>query len=932
MQSQIIPKRFIFGSCEDSILKKRLDIISQREEENADDTAQSTPLITSTPTPMNTPCSFQCSSQDPQDPDERQKDYSENGKPFQNSSNKLISSMESQSQMKYSSVQLLEHWKAVAIDSQKEVQILKSQIVKVEAQNKNLIDARSRREMMTRDPTETILYGLLKHNWQQAQNIQQLEKDASIAHMDGEFDALLPPKQINACMEKMKLALNSVMHKNAISLRLNSNTTKANSDLQSLLNLLFDTEANLELERNMKDLDPQLLLRGLALAAVRQWIFMTDFPGFKENRLSEAQIKVISQKEGTIGALFRIALTFKAVTVATKQRYEFVVYPPGTVAAKTIPAVENFAVPNQPGKDSICEAWKHASLYVYEVESNFLKNELEAAMVKPDNFILQEADMRDKKCCLSSIMTMTISKGFDESHLDINEEVNSVASTGLGQNKESSKVVQENIVDPPIRDKASTVQRSESIVKNGLQSGVEASIDKRTGKHSDIASSQRSEIPTKLSLFCSVCLNMFTAGDFEAHMQIKPTWCQPPCPACGGKYYGKASIAKHKRHGKKETNTVLESGSSKREKAPGLDLLIEITRKEIDVAEAKTIQTPSETSPEKFHRRSTRLNAQEDMATEAKEVTVGDSSIPHRTEQQPTRPHPTKCENCGIVYKSLRNLTRHKNAGACRKCPNYGILVGNLKSSKKHQWSGSLNKSKNMDLEALHADCTRQKVETLACEEKAINKSNGTVENQTSTENPQMSSKSSENPKASLEISNHDHAKTPKSQICSQVGSPLSNEITNSPTPAAMPEGIPLKRPRLSESRDQKSAQIEGGDSIPEETEEMRPTKLRRLDDVQDVATKQDCPRFSEQKQSTFNSNYIQLLSPFQSSDLEFEKWQALTPQESNKRGLGISSDAAGPKNVWHLDSDYIAFESQSDTYSGLSGSFQHSFDIPQSF
>ncbi|KAA8565248.1 hypothetical protein EYC84_010976 [Monilinia fructicola] len=989
----MIPKRFLFGNREDYILKKRLEIISKREEENLDDTVQSITSIPPAPTPMNTPCSFQDTSQDTQQLDERQKDCSKNENPVQNSSNTLTSNMKSQTQIKSSSTQLLEHWKAAAIDSQKEVQMLKSQIIKVEAQNKSLIDARSRREMMTRDPTVAITYGLLQHNPQKTQNIQQLEKDASFINMDGEFDALLPPKQINACMEKMKLALNSVMYKNGISLRLTLNTIKANSDLQSLLNLLFGTGANLELERYMKDLDPQLLLRGLALAAVRQWIFMTDFPGFKENRLSKAQIKVMSQKgnwkcarrlaiasylsiirdpsfsgqdlreqtqhlvmrfsralaplckpphdsekilsniwidsEGTIGSLFRIALTFKAVTVATKHRYEFVVYPPGTVAAKTIPAVENSTVPNQPGKDLTSDVWKHASLCVYEVESNFQKNELEAAMVKPDNFVLQEADVRDKKCCLN--IAMTISKGFDESHWDVNEEVDSVASTGLGQNKATSKIIQEKKVDPTIIDQASAAHRSEPIVKNGLQSGVEASIDNRTGKHSDITSGQRSEMITKISHSCSVCLNVFTAGDFEAHLQIRPIWCQPPC-SCGGKYYGKASIAKHKRHEKKKKNIVPESGSSKRVKAPGLDLLVEITRKEIDVVEAETAQKPPEKSPERSRRRSTRLNTQEDMAIEVKEVTVGDPSTPHKPGQRSASPQSTKCENCGIAYKSLRNLTRHKNAGACKRCPDCGNLVGNLESSKRHQCSGPLKKSKNKDLKALHDYRTRQKVKTAVCEEKALTKSNETVDNQSWIETRQMSSKSSENPKANLEISNDDRTKTQNHQVCSQVGSPLSNEITKSMTPAASPEGSPLKRTRPSESQDQENPQIQGGGSTPGETEEMRPTKLRRLDVVQEVTAKQDCPRFSEQKQSTFKSNYIHLLNPSQSSNFEFEKWQTFTPQESNERGLGISSDAAGPKNNWDLDGDYIAFESQSDTYSDLLGSFPHSFGIPQNF
>lgn len=151
-----------------------------------------------------------------------------------------------------------------------------------------------------------------------------------------------------------------------------------------------------------------------------------------------------------------------------------------------------------------------------------------------------------------------------------------------------------------------------------------------------------------------------------------------------------------------------------------------------------------------------------------------------------------------------------------------------MESSKKHQCSGPLKKSKNKDLKALHDYRTRQKVKTAVCEKKALTKSNETVDNQSWIETRQMSSKSSENPKANLEISNDDRTKTQNHQVCSQVGSPLSNEITKSMTPAASPEGSPLKRTRPSESQDQEKPQIQGGGSTPGETEEMRPTKLRK--------------------------------------------------------------------------------------------------------
>ncbi|QSZ33081.1 hypothetical protein DSL72_002666 [Monilinia vaccinii-corymbosi] len=994
MQSQIIPKKFIVGSREDYILKNGLEGISTLEEENVDFTVKSTQSIPPISTPLNTPCSPRDALQDPEDTHKHQQDCSEIEESLQSSSNKPTSSMKSQSSMESASFKLLEHWKAVAIDSQNKIQMLKARIIEVEAQNENLIDARSRREMMTRDPTETIFYGLLQQNWQQAQAIQHLEKHACLLTTDGEVDVRLSLKQMNALMEKMKAALDSVMHKNGISLRTTLNTTKFNFDLQNLLDLLFGVETNVELDGAMKNLDPQLLLRGLALAAVRQWIFMTNFPGFEENRLSTARIKVMLQKydwkcarklaiasylsiirdpsftgrylyeqtqnlvmrfsralaplcnppydsekilsdiwvdsEGTIGRLFKIALIFKAGTVATKQQYEFVVYPPGTTEAKTTPVVEKFAVPKQPEKDLTYEVWKHASLYVYEVESTLKSNELADAMVKSNNFTLQDAGVRDEKCCLNSVMT--ISKEFDESHWNTDEDVDTVSITGIAENKASSKIAQKKKIDVVVGDATVSVNQSESIAKMDLQSSVEAPIDNQSGKNFHETSGQLSEITTKLSYSCLVCLNVFSAKVFEGHLKNKPAWCQPPCSVCGGKYYEKSSIAKHKRHGKKDNTVVLELGSGKRGKAPGLDLLAEAARKEIDVTSVAKVteekekkeQKASEKSPERPHRRSTRLNTQDEIAAEAKDdkalrvedVNIGDTSRADKTGELPASPESHKCGNCGIVYKNACSATRHKNARACKKCPDCGNWFGSAKSFKRHQCkvSGSLEKPKGKYIKALYDDWNTQKVKTPDCD-KTVLKSNGISEHQTPAATKQMSSRSSEHPEVNLEVPNDDNTESEADPTCSQAESPLSDEGTKSPIPSAIPAGVSLKRSRPSENQDLEKRQIQGGDSVTEEAERTWPS---RLNIMQETAMKQNCPRLSDQEEATFNFNHIQPLNPSsQLSNFEFEKWQNFTPQESN---------AAGPRN------DCIAFDSQSDTFSGLLGGFQHSFSIPQGF
>ncbi|ESZ96858.1 hypothetical protein SBOR_2779 [Sclerotinia borealis F-4128] len=950
----MVPKIFLFASREDFILKNQLESISAQGEENLDFTVKSNRSNLPTPTPPNSPC-FPIEKVFRQ----RQQSCLEHGNSVQTDPDKLSSSMESRSQVNSSTCRLLEHWKAVAIDSQKENQMLKSQIIEVEVQNRNLIDARSRREMMSRDPRETIVYGLLQQSWQQSQHIKELEKDATFKNMDGQYEVRLGPKQINAFMEKMKVALESMMHKNGIRLLWPAlDTMEANSDLQSLLYLLFETWTNLELARTRKDLDPQLLLRGLALAAVKQWVFMTDFPGFKENRLSRAQIKAMSQRggwkcarnlalasyisiirdpsfpeedlreqtqnlvlrfsralaplcrsphdsekilsdmwvdaEGTVGALFNIALTFKAGTVATEKQYEFIVYPPGTPgtpAAGAIPIAENLSVPKQSGKETVCEAWKHASLYVYEVESSSERNDFANALVKPSNFILREADVREKRCCLKSVMM--ISKEFDESHWDADEEIGSIEKAQLGEDTMAVDIGKEQKVNTVAGDASNVMGKPELVVKNILQSGVEAPIGNRTGKYPQKRSGQRSETALKSPNLCSICLSAFSATVFEEHLKNRPAWCQPPCSACGGKFSRSSDIAKHQRHQKKE-NTKEELGCSERGEASGLDILAELARKQTDVTSVAPEKPHSHTTQMLKTRRSMRLNAQDDIAPEmegdivpdVEDDNTCDPSTAGKTGLRSANLKSPKCEKCGVTFKSIEGLAKHRRAKACKICP----LCGN--------WFGCRKLSRH--------GCTKQKATNPDYGQMPHTESNGTGEHQASTATKQVSPRTSE-----------DSTKTQADPVCSQADSSLYGEIEKFPIPAEFLVQDSPKRPRSCENQYRKELQTPGDGFVHEEAEGMRPSKLRCLKVMQKVATEQECPRFGNQSDSRFDDNHAQAPNPSQFTTFEFDQWQPFTPQESNERGLQ------------DLNSNYIAFGTQDKTFIK---NCRYPLDVPQAF
>ncbi|TEY63385.1 hypothetical protein BOTCAL_0155g00070 [Botryotinia calthae] len=957
MKSKEFPKNFLFGSREDYILKTQLESISAQIEETVEVTTQNSQSMHSTSAPPNTPWSPEDAFQDHQSSHEGQETRS-------NLENGLHSSINSQSQIDSSSDECFEHWKMVAINSQKENQKLKSQLIEIKAQNTNLIDARNRREI-SKGSTETIWYALLQQNWQQVQRIKELEKDAGFRNIDGQLEVRLSSKQIGSFMERMRLALESIMHKNGISLRTNADITDTNTDLQHLFHLLYGTETKLGLEKLMKGLDPQLLLRGLALAAVKQWIFMTDFPAFKENRLSLAQMKVILQKgdckcarklalesyisiirdpsfsendlreetqnlvlrfskaiaplcnpphnsekvlnsiwvdaEGTVGTLFITALTFKASTVATEQKYEFVIYQPGTATTEALPVLESLAVSEQSGKDLTCEVWRHASLYVYEIETASERN-YPAGMVKPSNFIMHEGQVREEKSCLRS--ELVVSKEFDESRWNADEEINPLAKTGLEKKQNPDRNVKGHRNNSDVVDTTNIVKFA---TKNRLQRGTRPSIIDRTG----------------------------------------PVWCQAPCSVCNEKYTRRSDIAKHKRHQKNERFDAELSGTKGIKTSP-LDFLVEVAKRKIDanrvtaVAKVELPQKNSGKSGQGSNRRSSRLNGQEsralgvedDMPPEVEDANspntncnvpldIGtgdlyDISTVDETEIRLAIPKSSSCEKCGAIFTSSEGVTKHQKMKICRLCPKCG------------NWFGR----KQM----LRHSCNQQKIANLECDKTTLTEPHGLGGDEISAATTQATPKSlGDLETESLDISNGDCHKLQADAICSQTISPLS-EFERSLVLAMTPVQNPPKRPRPCTDQNSENPHAQGYSFGPEEIEDMRPIKLRRMNVTQEVATMTSFPSFSDQKTIEFNGNHVQAPIPSRSTTFEFERWQTIAPIESNERGSGMDfkspnfDNSAGPRNAWDLESNYIAFDSQHDSFLGSLGDCQNPFSISQDF
>jgi hypothetical protein len=183
-----------------------------------------------------------------------------------------------------------ERWEA-------EVRELHTQVAKatkeketVEAENYHLTKARQNRELAKKDPLESKLYGKDQEIWVLRQLNYDLVQHAKF------FKEANPPRDslqttdLKNTMDSIKSELESILHGCDGSVSLKIENIENTGDLMSLMNSNFPTgspsEGASQLANFASEFPPQLIIRTLALAALRDWVFYTDYPGFAAMEMS----------------------------------------------------------------------------------------------------------------------------------------------------------------------------------------------------------------------------------------------------------------------------------------------------------------------------------------------------------------------------------------------------------------------------------------------------------------------------------------------------------------------------------------------------------------------------------------------------------------------------------------------------------------------
>ncbi|ESZ94880.1 hypothetical protein SBOR_4756 [Sclerotinia borealis F-4128] len=111
---------------------------------------------------------------------------------------------------------------------------------------------------------------------------QQLRRQLKVTQL-GETEAkYLPPQTIHTAMNEIRFVLEDIIRSNALCVPLGPNEW-FDGDLEYLVNSAFDTprgstEGKLQLKRLDVKLGPSAVFSILAITALRDWVFLTDFP------------------------------------------------------------------------------------------------------------------------------------------------------------------------------------------------------------------------------------------------------------------------------------------------------------------------------------------------------------------------------------------------------------------------------------------------------------------------------------------------------------------------------------------------------------------------------------------------------------------------------------------------------------------------------
>ena len=210
-----------------------------------------------------------------------------------------------------------------------EVETILAQKADAEQKNERLLatvqhleNARREREADTKDLKESQFRHFHKQLWDLEQENQKLQR------IFGFFDEIptiqrrsLTQSEIEEALERIRSELESMLHGvETTGMRLFTPVTMA-SDLKILVESCLGNSREYQspesrVHQCISDFHPALILRSIALAALRDWVFSLDYPDFCLDGMSSALLKCYRNITMTCGKFGAIRVNVPNVGVA----------------------------------------------------------------------------------------------------------------------------------------------------------------------------------------------------------------------------------------------------------------------------------------------------------------------------------------------------------------------------------------------------------------------------------------------------------------------------------------------------------------------------------------------------------------------------------------------------------------------------------------
>lgn len=160
---------------------------------------------------------------------------------------------------------------------------------KLQAENTHLKTAQQERQKAGKDPLEEVLFRKDQEIWLLKQANHKMRTLATFAGRIEPERQSLEETEVGDGIDAMETELQSILHGHDPSAPLLQPDFGVESDLASLLRAIFrenadETESSGHLLNKTVQWGPVTLVRSLAVAALNEWVFLTDFPNVCSNR------------------------------------------------------------------------------------------------------------------------------------------------------------------------------------------------------------------------------------------------------------------------------------------------------------------------------------------------------------------------------------------------------------------------------------------------------------------------------------------------------------------------------------------------------------------------------------------------------------------------------------------------------------------------